>query len=225
MNWVTIIWSMIASACLTLAGMHLIIWLKQPKAWGSLLFSVSAVGTASMAAVELWIMDSQTTEQIITAMRWMHVAVAVTVVALVGFVRVYLRAGRPWLAWTAIGTRVLVLAINFIATPNANYREIMPPQKFPFLGELVTIPHGVPGPWLWFVELSLVLLLIFVVDATIGLWRRGDRQPALFLGGSIILLRARWDLRTLPSSSGAGRRSPSCRVCSSWPSSSPWATS
>jgi PAS domain S-box-containing protein len=166
--------------------MHLIIWLKQPKAWGSLLFSAAALGTASMAASELWIMYSQTTEQMTIAIRWMHVPVAVTLVSLVGFVRVYLRAGRPWLAWTAVGTRVLVLAINFIVTPNANYREIKPLQKFPFLGELVTIPHGVPGPWLWVVEVSLLALLIFVVDATVALWRRGDRQHALFLGGTII---------------------------------------
>ena len=140
MSWVTVIWSMIAAACLTLAGMHLIIWLKQPKALGSLLFSVSALGTASMAACELWVMVSQTTEQITTAMRWMHVPIAVTVVALVGFVRVYLRAGRPWLAWTAAGMRLLVLAINFIVFPNVIYREIKPIQKFPFLGELVAIP-------------------------------------------------------------------------------------
>ena len=186
MSWVTVIWSMIASACLTLAGMHLIIWLKQPKALGSLLFSVSALGTASMAACELWVMVSQTTEQITTAMRWIHVPIAVTVVALVGFVRVYLRAGRPWLAWTAAGMRLLVLAINFIVFPSVIYREIKPIQTFPFLGELVAIPLGVRGPWLWLVAVSLLMLLLFVVDATLSLWRRGEQQRALFLGGSII---------------------------------------
>jgi hypothetical protein len=40
---------------------------------------------------------------------------------------------------------------------------------------MVIIPHGVPGPWLWVVELSLLVLLIFVVDATITLLRRKDR--------------------------------------------------
>ena len=186
MSWVTVIWSMVAAACLTLAGMHLIIWLKQPKALGSLLFSASALGTASMAACELWVMVSQTTEQITTAMRWIHVPIAVTVVALVGFVRVYLRAGRPWLAWTAAGMRLLVLAINFIVFPSVIYREIKPIQKFPFLGELVAIPLGVRGPWLWVVAVSLVMLLLFVVDATLSLWRRGEQQRALVLGGSIV---------------------------------------
>ncbi len=39
MSWVTIIWSMIASACLTLAAMHLLVWLKKRTEWTNLLFS------------------------------------------------------------------------------------------------------------------------------------------------------------------------------------------
>ena len=34
MSWVTVIWSMIAAACLTLAGMHLIIWLEATEGVG-----------------------------------------------------------------------------------------------------------------------------------------------------------------------------------------------
>jgi hypothetical protein len=40
---VTVIWSMIASACLTLAGIHLLIWCKTRDAWPNLLFSLMAV--------------------------------------------------------------------------------------------------------------------------------------------------------------------------------------
>jgi hypothetical protein len=42
MSWVTVVWSMIVSACLTLAGLHVLVWLRQRKAWGNLLFSLSA---------------------------------------------------------------------------------------------------------------------------------------------------------------------------------------
>jgi PAS domain S-box-containing protein len=37
-------------------------------------------------------------------------------------------------------------------------------------------------------QFSLLLLVIFVVDATITVWRRGNRRQALVIGGSIILL-------------------------------------
>ncbi|PYS36957.1 MAG: hypothetical protein DMF71_19500, partial [Acidobacteria bacterium] len=35
-------------------------------------------------------------------------------------------------------------------------------------------------------QLSLLLLMIFVIDATITVWRRGDRRQALVVGGSIV---------------------------------------
>jgi two-component system sensor kinase FixL len=35
-------------------------------------------------------------------------------------------------------------------------------------------------------QLSLLLLVIFVVDATITVWKRGDRRQALWVGGSIV---------------------------------------
>ena len=34
--------------------------------------------------------------------------------------------------------------------------------------------------------MSLLLLLIFFIDATITVWRRGDRRRALVVGGSMI---------------------------------------
>ena len=55
MIWVTVIWSMIASACLTLAAVNLLVWCKKRTAWANLIFSLSALGTAVFAGCELWI--------------------------------------------------------------------------------------------------------------------------------------------------------------------------
>jgi two-component system, LuxR family, sensor kinase FixL len=109
MSWVTIIWAMIASACLTLAMMHLIIWVQQTWRRAHLLFSVTAISVAAVVACELLLMRAQTTEQFGTVMRWAHVPLFFTVVSIVGFVRLYLRAGRPWLGYTVCGVRLLVL--------------------------------------------------------------------------------------------------------------------
>jgi len=49
MSWVTIIWSMVACACLTLAAMNLLVWVKKRKAWVNLLFSLAAASTAVFA--------------------------------------------------------------------------------------------------------------------------------------------------------------------------------
>ena len=42
MSWVTVIWSMTASACLTLAAIYLLVWCKRRMVWAGLLFTLSA---------------------------------------------------------------------------------------------------------------------------------------------------------------------------------------
>jgi two-component system, LuxR family, sensor kinase FixL len=186
MNWVTIIWSMIASACLTLALMHLLIWLKRRQAWASLWFFISATGTCLLALDELWMMRSQTIAEYTSAIRWLHPPAFLVIVPLVAFVFVYLRAGRPWLAWAVFGVRTFSLVLNFILTPNLNYRLITGLRQVPLLGDLVTVGEGVPSPWMLVGQLSFVLWVIFIADATVSVWRRGDRRRALMLGGSIL---------------------------------------
>jgi len=186
MSWITILWSMIAAACLTLAAFYCVVWLKQRENWVHLLFSSSAVAAAAIAGFELAMMHAQTVRQYEVLVRWIHVPTWVLIVSLVGFVRLYLRAGRRWLAWTICALRTLVLILNFIFTPNLNYRQITGLRQFPFGGDIISVPVGVANPWGLLSQVSLVLLLIFFVDATITVWRRGDRERALVVGGSMI---------------------------------------
>ncbi len=190
MSWVTVIWSMAASACLTLALMHGFIWFRQREIWANLLFAVLALATAAMAGCELTMMRAGTTVSFGLALRWIHVPAWVVVVTLVGFVRLYLRAGRLWLAWTICGVRTLSLALNFLFTPNLNFREITGLRHIPFFGESVSVVEGVPNDWMLVGQASFLLLLIFVADATVTTWRRGDRRRALVVGGSVILFVA-----------------------------------
>jgi hypothetical protein len=186
MNWVTIIWSMTASACLTLALLHGFIWLRQRQAWASFLFALVAVATAAITGFELAMMQAATPAEFGSLLRWIHVPAWVVVISLVGFVRLYLRAGRPWLAWTICGLRTLSLALNFLFTPNLNYREITGLRHIQFFGEPVVIAEGVLNHWMLVGQAGFLLLLIFVADATVAVWRRGDRQRALVVGGSLV---------------------------------------
>lgn len=187
MSWVTIIWSLGAGACLTLAFLQFIVWWKDRAARANLVFSVLAIAVASFAALELAMMRAETHEQFGTTLRWMHVSAWVMVVSVVAFVRLYLKAGRPLLAWAVIGTRTLSLILNFVFSPNINFRQITALRHISFLGESVTVAKGVPNPWMLVAQLSLLLLVIFVTDATITVWRRGDPRRALMVGGSIVL--------------------------------------
>ncbi|PYL78065.1 MAG: hypothetical protein DMF27_04735 [Verrucomicrobia bacterium] len=187
MSWVTLLWSMDAALCFTLAGICLLVWSRQRQGWVHLLFSCSAVAAGVIAMLELTSMRAETTAQYGALLRWAHLPVWMLIVSLVWFVRVYLRAGRPWLAWSICGLRTVALVLNFIFTPNLNFREITSLRHLSWWGgETVSAPVGVPNPWTLVGQLSVMLLLIFFVDATITVWRRGDRRRALIVGGSAI---------------------------------------
>src|SRR5437763_15072412 len=145
MSWVTVIWSMCGGACLMLALMHVVVWWKDRTARTNLVFSVMAIAVAAFAALELAMMRAQTPEQFGIAVRWLHVPVWVIVVSLVIFVRLYLNAGRRWLAWAVVGVRTLSLILNFIFSPNINYREITALRHLALLRESVSVPEGVPN--------------------------------------------------------------------------------
>ena len=187
MSWITIVWSMNAAACLTLAAIYLVVWCKQRQVLAHLVFSITAVAAAAIAGFELAMMHAGTVGQYEALIRWIHVPVWVLTVAFVAFVRLYLHAGRPWLAWSICSLRTMVLILNFILTPNLNFRRITSLRHFSWWGsEMISVPFGVANPWGLLSLVSLLLLLIFFVDATITVWRRGDRKRALVLGGSMI---------------------------------------
>ena len=177
---------MSASACLTLAGIHFLVWSRNRTAWTNLFFCLLAIATAAWTFCELWMMRADTPVEFATVLKWGHVAVWLIIVSLVVFVRFFLRAGRPWLAWIICGLRTLLLVVNFLVGQNLNFQEVTRLGHMRLLGESVSIAEGVPNPWILLGQLNLVTLIIFLADATTTTWRRGDRHRALTVGGSVV---------------------------------------
>jgi PAS domain S-box-containing protein len=186
MSWITVVWSMNAGACLTLAAFYGAVWCKQRDNRVHLLFSCSAVAAAAISGFELWMMNAETVEQYQRLVRWVHVPTWVLTVSFVAFVRLYLRAGRAWLAWSIYGLRTLILILNFSFPVSINFKTITDIRHFSWAGEMVAVPVGVPNPWGLLSQVSLVLLLVFSVDVAITVWRRSDRRRASLVGGSMI---------------------------------------
>ena len=189
MSWVTFIWALVLGACVTMALPHLFVGVKR-RAWENLLFTITAFAVAGIAFGELTIMHSRTADAIGRAIQWTHIPVFFLSLGIMGFVRSYFGTGRLWLGIAAVGARLLALAINFAFPPNLNFREITALRHFDFLGETVAMPEGVVNPWTRLGELSSLLMLAFVIDASITLWRRGSadgRRRSIVVGGSITL--------------------------------------
>ena len=190
MSWITVIWSMIVAVCLTLALGHVLIWWRRRQARANALFALMAVATALEAVGEVWLMRAQTPAQFGLALRWLHVPAWAIIVLLVGFVRIYLHAGRRWLGWTVCGLRSVSLLLNFCIGTNLNFWHLTALRRISFLGEWVAAGVGTPNPWMLVGQASFVLLVVFGVDAGWTVWRRGERRQALVVGGSIVFFIA-----------------------------------
>ena len=62
---------------------------------------------------------------------------------------------------------------------------MLPLQRIQFLGEPVTVPTGIVNPWQLVTQTTVILILVFVADASVTAWRQGDRRKALIVGGSV----------------------------------------
>ena len=212
MSLVTVVWSMIAAACLTLAAVHLPVWWRNREARATLAFGIAAASTAAIAFGELVMLKAPTPEVYATAVRWVHVPIAVLMVALAGFAFHYLGAGRRWLAGAAIGLRLLSLVINFSVGQNLNWLEVQALRDVVFLGEVVRVPVGVSNPWMAIGQLSVLLLT--------GLLRRRQRDRLATRS-----TRSRPRRRRHPGLAHAFRRPPGGRCCSGAGSRRPYVLS
>lgn len=135
-------------------------------------------------------MRAQTPTEFLQLHRWGHFMFLIVCVCIVGFIQAYFRTGRPWLGWAFIAVRTLVVGLALVPGPTFNFREITALVPYQFLGETLMAPQGVPTPWARLGESSGLLLLLFVGDAAVRLWRKGghrERQRALVVGGGVLL--------------------------------------
>jgi len=187
MSWVTVIFSATASACVTVALIYGFIWWRQRDEWAYLLFALASMGTAALGWQDLLLNFARTPAQYNAVALWSAVSLWIITVSLTGFVRLYLSAGRMWLLWTVFALRTMSLPLNFLTGENLYYREISSLSHLSILSETVSATaRRVPNPWLAVAHLSVCALVIFVMDAAITVWRRGDRAAALSVGGSVV---------------------------------------
>ncbi len=191
MSWVEVAWIAMSAASLTLGGIHLLVWLKQRSHYSHLLFFALAISATAFGVFELAMMRTQSPTGYAATLRLAHVPLAMVVLSMVWFVYFYFGAGKIWLAIGATGFRLLGLALNFVTGVNVNFREVSSlDQVMLWGGALVSGPVGVANPWGIVPQIGNVLLVAFVIDASIALWRRGGpdaRRRAIVVGGSLVV--------------------------------------
>jgi len=188
MTWITILWPMVTGACVTMALIHLRTGLRQRPGAAHLLFSLNAFVVAAFSCLELASTRAGGPAQFLELQRWMDFVGAALFISLTAFVRVFLGTGRKWLAFLGPVVMCVPLILDLLPQPKALFLELPTLRTVQtFGGATYTVADGVRNPLLWVFYLGVLLILIFVADASVALWRQGTRRRAAVVGGTITL--------------------------------------
>ena len=127
----------------------------------NLSFAIVAASAAASAIGDMVILKAQTPEIYAAAQRWKDIPILLLLVGLAGFSYHYLKAGRRWLALTAIGLRLVALVINFSVGESLDFLHITALCSVQFMGESVAVAVGVRNPWQAIGQLALFVLALF----------------------------------------------------------------
>ena len=185
MSILTILWTFAATACLTIGLIYLFIWLRLRKSRENLLFGLAAIGAAATGFFELLALSSNDIPIYVVALKYQTFGVFIMLVSLVWFMLFYFGTGRKWLVWLFTLIWVFSVIVNFIAPNSLVYSEIVELHKLSLpWGEYFTTATGIDNPLRFISDIPSLLLVIFIVDASVQLIKKGNKRRAFWIGGS-----------------------------------------
>lgn len=188
MNWIDFLWPMVTGACVTVGLIHLWLGLRRKPGTAHLLFALNAMVVAAYSCFEHALTRADNPERYLEILRWMDIIGGGGIVAsLAAFVRVFFGTGRKWLAWLAPGVMAVALIPDLLPVPKVVFLELANLRTLPsFGGATFAFAEGTRNPWNGVFYLGVFLMLVFVADASVALWRQGERRRAAVVGGTII---------------------------------------
>ena len=191
MNPIVFLWSALSGACLMLASLHLLVWLRNRRAWENLLFAITVIGVVGLAAGELATMQAVTPEEYAAAIRWSHLNFGLCVASCLGFVHFHFGTGSKRLLALALGLRALAVLANFTTGESLHIQEIHSLRQDTFLGQTVTmLGEWTPNRWVILGQLAALAQITYLGHASRQLWKTGTRRAkrrALLIGGGLTL--------------------------------------
>ncbi len=178
--------SMIAVST-TVLVINIRIAIKSKQGLANLLLATAALGAAFLAVMELLQFNATSIESFNNIIRIAHIPIFMLIVSVTWFVWFYFGTGRKWIAYAITSLWIIGLVINFSVPGNLTFSQIEGLKAIhTMFGETVLIPYGKVNVWGNLVNLASILLVIFVLDATIALAKSGNKKRAYNVGFSII---------------------------------------
>jgi signal transduction histidine kinase len=177
MDIVTTLWTLSATVAMTLAVVCGSVWLIERRDLANLMLCIHGVGTAGSAYGELGMMHSATPAEYVEWLRWYFVPNNLAIISQLVFVHYYFGMGRSWLLWTVILARAGIVVVNFFVEVNFNFSSVVSLQQMSVFGEQVSaIGVAVASERQWFAVASIILWLVFFIDAVVQQWLKGGRE-------------------------------------------------
>jgi PAS domain S-box-containing protein len=184
----TMLWSVCAGACLTFGFTSLTLWLRRRREIAYLLAAAMAMAAAGSALIELFLAlstDLMTYRRLLIAQVPVGAAIAL---ALTWFVYFHFGSASRALALSTSLLWLIHVAVDFAAADGAVFTSITALERnlTPW-GEEISVARGVAHPLRFVAAWATALLILYLLDASIRVWRRGQRQKAAIVGGASIL--------------------------------------
>lgn len=206
MDWVDLVWPMLAAASFVLGLIHVVLWVSGPRDRTHPVFAVAALSVSAIALFELASFHAQTPAAMAAVIRGWHVPIALLICAIVYNVHTMFGYGSPVLAAAAAGLRLLALVLNFTTGVNLNYQVIDGIGRVAWLGTEVSYPVGQLNHWALVAQASNLLVIIYLVQ-TLYRVPHGSQawRGALVVCGGWLLLVATMIAATLSAVLGLPR--------------------
>lgn len=174
MNWIHFVWPMATGSCLTIALVYLWTGLRGTSSKTHLLLSLHTLVAAVYSVLEFRLIQAQTPSEYLSRLQLQDLSSAgLLAPIMVIYVWVYFGTGRKWLAILGIVMMEVAMTLNLGSVPKLVFLEVTSVRQVPtFGGATYAVAEGVRNPWNALCYLAVLLMLSFVVDASVGAWRR-----------------------------------------------------
>ena len=186
-SYLTLIATVCMTACVMIALTHLAMWFRSNREPAHLFATVMAIAAAFVTITDLqqiFALDKDTYVQI---SRFQHVALFVLLISMVTFVRSYLGTGPRWLIGLIAALWVITVIQAMVLPNGVIHAEIIEmAYRETSWGEPFYVPRGPVNPGKYFADVSVLLILAFLVIASLDAARQGQRKRAGLVGGSTL---------------------------------------
>ena len=185
MDWITVIWSAAAGACLILGLTQFVVWIGKKHAWENLWLAITTISVVGLIACEVLTMNAQSPAEYAGIVRWAHLIYLFTSIGILGIIHCHFGIGRRWLLITAVALRAGAVVANFTTGANLHFQSIESLGKIEFLGQSISVvAKWEPNQWVVLGQLASLALLAYIINASWRMWHLGTadaRHRAIFI--------------------------------------------